>query len=75
MRSRRHSWLKRLTIWRALILVTVATLFVATTVQAKTYKGNYPIRVGATVGMVADIGRRLAGPVAGLAGGLLLALC
>lgn len=29
----------------------------------------------ATVGLVADIGRRFAGPVAGLAGGLLLAFC
>jgi manganese/zinc/iron transport system substrate-binding protein len=42
-------------------MVTMATLFVVTAVQAKTHTGDYPIRVGATVGMVADIVREVAG--------------
>ena len=60
MRSR-HTWIHHFSNWRAFILVTMATVFMATIVHAKSYKGNYPIRVGATVGMVADIVREVAG--------------
>jgi manganese/zinc/iron transport system substrate-binding protein len=46
---------------RSLILTTVTLLVGATPAFAKTFNGVYPIRVGATVGMVADIVREVAG--------------
>lgn len=46
---------------RSMSLILVAMLIGATPAIAKTFNGNYPIRVGATVGMVADIVREVAG--------------
>lgn len=67
MRSR-HSWFQRFIGGTAFVLATMATLFMATAVLATTYKGSYPIRVGATVGMVADIVREVAGEKAAVTG-------
>jgi manganese/zinc/iron transport system substrate-binding protein len=46
-----------------IILIVAATLLisVSASVFAKAFEGSYPIRVGATVGMVADIVREVAG--------------
>jgi manganese/zinc/iron transport system substrate-binding protein len=42
-------------------LVTVMSLLIAISAQAAPYQGRYPYRVGATVGMVADIVKEVAG--------------
>jgi manganese/zinc/iron transport system substrate-binding protein len=47
--------------WHAAALATTAALMLTVSVQAAAFNGNYPIRVGATVGMVADIVREVAG--------------
>jgi manganese/zinc/iron transport system substrate-binding protein len=47
--------------WRTITLAAMTVLTVAASVQAAPFKGKYPIRVGATVGMVADIVREVAG--------------
>ena len=47
--------------WRSTALAAASILFATTLVQAAPYKGKYPIRAGATVGMVADIVREVAG--------------
>lgn len=48
--------------WTRLIILTAVTMLMETTpALAKTFNGDYPIRVGATVGMVADIVREVAG--------------
>ena len=46
---------------RSMIATLVAVLMGATLASAKTFNGDYPFRVGATVGMVADIVREVAG--------------
>jgi manganese/zinc/iron transport system substrate-binding protein len=43
------------------LIVVILLLFVPGTGVADVFKGSYPIRVGATVGMVADIVREVAG--------------
>lgn len=49
-------------VWtRSIILTTVTMLLGATPALAKTFNGDYPIRAGASVGMVADIVREVAG--------------
>jgi manganese/zinc/iron transport system substrate-binding protein len=49
-------------VWtRSIILTTVTMLLGATPALTKTFNGDYPIRTGATVGMVADIVREVAG--------------
>jgi manganese/zinc/iron transport system substrate-binding protein len=47
--------------WQSALFAATAVLLVTVSVQAAAFKGNYPIRVGATVGMVADIVREVAG--------------
>jgi manganese/zinc/iron transport system substrate-binding protein len=47
--------------WHTIALALMTVLTVAASVQAAPFKGKYPIRVGATVGMVADIVREVAG--------------
>lgn len=47
--------------WRSVLFVVLMFLFTSSPVQAAEYKGSYPIRVAATVGMVADIVREVAG--------------
>ncbi len=47
--------------WRSTALAAASILFATTLVQAAPYKGKYPIHAGATVGMVADIVREVAG--------------
>ena len=46
---------------QAVVVVLLTVLCMATTAPAATFDGDYPIRVGATVGMVADIVREVAG--------------
>jgi manganese/zinc/iron transport system substrate-binding protein len=49
-------------VWTRSMIVTFLTVLMgATLASTKTFSGNYPIRVGATVGMVADIVREVAG--------------
>jgi manganese/zinc/iron transport system substrate-binding protein len=67
MRSR-HPWFQGFIGGTVFILAAMATLFMTTAVLAKTVKGSYPIRVGATVGMVADIVRQVAGEKAVVTG-------
>ncbi len=48
--------------WTRSMIVAVVTMVVGTApASANTFNGDYPIRVGATVGMVADIVREVAG--------------
>lgn len=47
--------------WQILIVSVTALLTFSQTAQTASFKGQYPIRAGATVGMVADIVREVAG--------------
>ena len=47
--------------WMPVGITAGMILLAATLVQAAPYKGKYPIRAAATVGMVADIVREVAG--------------
>ena len=46
---------------KPIFLIATTLLMISVSAHAATFKGNYPIRVGATVGMVADIVREVAG--------------
>jgi manganese/zinc/iron transport system substrate-binding protein len=49
-------------VWARLVIVALVTVLMgAIPASAKTFNGDYPIHVGATVGMVADIVREVAG--------------
>ena len=50
--------------WRTLIVIGAVAMLLyvlAAPVQASVFKGKYPMKIGATVGMVADIAREVAG--------------
>jgi len=47
--------------WKSVVFTAGMILLAATLAHATQYKGKYPIRAGATVGMVADIVREVAG--------------
>ena len=47
--------------WITMTLAAVTFLAVTASVHAETFKGKYPIRIGATVGMVADVVRNVGG--------------
>jgi len=47
--------------WKSVCFIATALLMISVSVHAAAFKGIYPIRVGATVGMVADIVREVAG--------------
>ena len=47
--------------WRSIIMAFFTLLMMTTLASAATFNGKYPFRVGATVGMVADIIREVAG--------------
>jgi len=48
-------------LWPFVFLISAALQMISMSAHAAAFKGNYPIRVGATVGMVADIVREVAG--------------
>jgi manganese/zinc/iron transport system substrate-binding protein len=54
--------------WPSAVLAATAFLLLTVSAQAAVFKGNYPIRVGATVGMVADLVREVAGDHAAVTG-------